>query len=194
MKIEITYKRIFDVDEKQTGEAEIMAQERACDEFIEACKEEKEAGYSAMRHLFEAKLYEEPRNWHAYAKELAEDAYNNYSLQEAVEKAASEQSGVDEAYEELYQGRAGNTDLYDIAWEVADSQFIYNHRKALIEALECIDELEDYASGDSGLWEGKTEYWDIINIQAYDALNGAIMHYLEEIVREKLEERYNAQK
>ncbi|NIA30713.1 MAG: hypothetical protein GWP06_12475, partial [Actinobacteria bacterium] len=49
------------------------------------------------------------------------------------------------------------------------------------------NELDEYASGDEGLWEGLTEHWDIINRKAWDALNGAILSFLNEKLKELIQ-------
>lgn len=85
-------------------------------------------------------------------------------------------------YDDLYQ----DEDIANRAWEYADGNFIYNSTSHLIEAMNCLEDLSDYGSGDSGLWEGKTEYWDIINIQAMDAYQGRTMYTAQEKIKDEI--------
>ena len=147
-----------------------------------------------------AEQYSEPINWREQAEQegqtMAEDLTNK--IGEAVAKWVAKwkkenpKGGMyklfndiaGEIYDDLYQSE----DIVDLAWQSAGNQFIYNSHDALKEAMDCISRLDEYASGDSGLWEGKTDYWDIINIQATDAYRGAIMTFAEEAIKERITE------
>jgi len=141
-----------------------------------------------------AEEYEPPRDWRDIAEEEAKQITEEMELAitEAVAKWKKENKKdvmyqldndiAGEIYDDIYQSE----DIVDQAWQVADGYFIYNSSDALKEALDCIDRLGDYASDDKGLWEGKTEYWDIINIQAYDALQGAIISFAEDFIKSKI--------
>jgi len=53
--------------------------------------------------------------------------------------------------------------------------------------MTCIDQLAEYFDDDPGLWEGKTNYWDIINTQAVYTL----INYVDNALYQKLEEIIN---
>ena len=141
-----------------------------------------------------AEEYQPPRNWRETAEEEAKTIAEELEpeIAEAVAKWKNEnkKGGMyrldDDIAGEVYDAIYQSEDVVDKAWQASDRYFIYNSSDALKEAMDCIDRLSDYASGDSGLWEGKTEYWDIINIQAYDALEGAIMSFTEDEVKNKI--------
>ena len=89
---------------------------------------------------------------------------------------------VNDLYNELYQ----EEDVSNFAWEYSDGRFIYSSIDELVDALRCINELEKFACNDTGLWQGKTDYFDIINIKATDALQGAVLHYAEETIKAEI--------
>lgn len=161
---------------------------KACDKAIadlsELCRQ------SPIQATAKAEEWQEPLNWSKEAERMALSAMSDYSLDDAVKEAAAKCETVDDAYEEIYQGRVGDQShfLSDISNELADGTFIYNSSDALKEAMDCIDELQEYASGDDGLWQGQTDYAAIIQIQATDALSGAITAELEVLCRAALSE------
>lgn len=174
-KIEVSFSRVYDIEAETKQKAEEIALEKASKDLNNPVGTLRTAEYIP------------PIDWRERAEEEGLDICSDLSeeIESAVEEY-TEKNGIqdieqatDDIYESLYQ----DEDIPNHAHEKADGYFIYNSTDALKEAMDCIDRLDEYASGDSGLWEGKTEYWDIINIQAYDALNGAIMQYAEEKIK-----------
>ena len=143
-----------------------------------------------------AEQYSEPINWWEQAEQegqtIAEELVDK--IGEAITKWKKEnpKGGMyrldDDIAGEIYDNLYQSEDISDLAWQSADGRFIYNSNDALKEAMDCISRLDEYASGDSGLWEGKTDYWDIINIQAMDAYKGAVMASSEEAIKERITE------
>ncbi len=177
-KIKVFFEKVVEVEADSLRDARDMAIEKVGRDYFDDVRAVSD---------FNAEEHEEPINWRERAKSDAMDAMENYNLTdavvEAVDKAESDTS-VDDIYEKIYQEK----DLCDIAWQIVDGIFIWNDSESLKDAMECINRLDEYASGDSGLWEGCTEHYDIINRQADDAFRGAVMHSLEELIREKISE------
>jgi len=206
-KVVVEYARTFEIEAESLGEARLQAEERASDQFIEACKNEIEQGYSAMRHLFNTSEHKEPMDWRAQAEGMGKDIAGDLSDEIAVgvkqyrennedgvrealkegDEYDADSDAVKEIYDELYQ----SDDIVNRAWEYADGHFIYNNTSALIEAMQCIDELSEYSSGDRGLWEGVEEYERIIQIQATEALEGGILASAEEAIKEEIADALN---
>lgn len=188
---------MLDVEAADKYDAQKIAKCRAWGSLL---NEQPEPHEDAPPYALTAEQYEEPTNWSTEAESLGKDVAGDLEneIAEAVrtykdskegdkgdeeaEAVEYDEDDVNEIYDELYQSE----DLSDRAWEMADGYFIYNSTAALIKAMECIDELSDYASGDSGLWEGVEEYERIIQIQATDALRGGVMNEIEEAVKAKI--------
>ena len=141
-----------------------------------------------------AEEYEAPKDWREIAQQEAKTIAEEMELAitEAVKKWKKEnkKGGMyqldDDIAGEIYDAIYQSEDVVDKAWQAAERYFIYNSSDALKKAMDCINRLNDYASGDNELWEGKTEYWDITNIQAYDALQGAIISFTEDEIKSKI--------
>lgn len=193
-KIRVSYERIVDVEAESLHEARDIA----AAQVLQTMRTEQErSGYNPMS----TEQYDEPRDWEKEAKEdgesVAEDlkdeveeAVRTYKDSKEGDKDAAaepveyDSDDVDSIWDDIYQ----NEDVANHAHEMADGYFIYTHRKGLQEAMDCADELANYASGDSGLWEGVEDYEKVIQIKGYDALSGGILNYAEEAIKAKIAE------
>lgn len=187
-KIKVSFERIFTINAESSYEAKEKAKKQLADKYFSEDKKFTEI----ITALFEAEEYEEPRNWHTTAEENAKDIVNNLeeeiktAVKEYVEKNGKEilpSETANDIYDDLYQ----DEDLWNHANESADGYFIYNSTKATQEKMDCINDLNDYSSGDSGLWEGITDVDQILSIQATETLSDGIMNYLEEQIKAKVE-------
>lgn len=193
-KLEVTFSRVYEVEAETWNDCENVAKEKAMKELTE----------QNLFNVLRTEEYKEPTNWHREAEELGHSIATD--IEKEIKKVVSDwkaknpsgvieiENGVqvadntDEVSKEIFDELYQSEDISERAWEYADGYFIYNSTDALRNAMDCMDSLSEYDSGDSGIWEGKTDYWDIINIQATDALRGAIYHFAEEAVKEKIAE------
>lgn len=190
-KIEVSYSRVLEIEAEDSYKAREAAK-------VDAAKSLREA--DAIRWL-DAKEYEPKTNWLKEAEEdggcLADDIADkieenvrNYrdskegDKDEKAEAIEYDESDVQEIFDGIYQ----EEDTYYRASEYADGRFIYNSIDALTDAMQCIDELDNYASGDSSLWEGQNDYASIINIQAADAFCGAVHSYAKDAIKARISE------
>lgn len=181
-KIKISFERIMDIEAEDEYKAKDIAENII-----------KNQTYSNVSDIpFYVGKYEEPRDWYRMAQENAKDIVN--SLKEEISKAVDEyveRNGKDiipsESANDIYDLLYQDEDLWNHANESADGYFIYNSTKANQAKLDCINDLAEYASGDSSLWEGISDANTILARQAYDALSGGIMSCLEDQIKEMVE-------
>lgn len=182
-KIEVSYTRVFEIDADDSYDAREKARQRALDDVKEI-----------TTRGFDAREWEAERNWTQEAEdggqsiadeldEVVKEAVRVYKDSKEGAKSSDtveyDETDVQSVFDIIYQ----EEDTWNKASEYADSYFMYNSTDALVEAMHCIDELENYASGDSGLWEDQSDYASIINIQACDALRGGVHSYAEDIIK-----------
>ena len=128
----------------------------------------------------------EPTNWHNLAENEAEIIFesNEKEIDEAIKKEiGTGKDDVDVIFHKIYQ----QFDVNYWTWESADGNFIYNSNDALCEALDCLSDLGEFEETDSGLWDSRTNYWDIINIKATYTLGNAIYSELEDKIKSRIE-------
>lgn len=195
-KIKVSFEKVFEVE----AENQSLAMDKA---LVKANNEIAENSGKELYHFFNTEEYKEPINWYNQAEELGKDVANG--IEDEIKSAVAdwqaknpekvglleENDGsfdidleIQEIFDELYQSE----DISSRALEYADGYFIYNSSDALIDAMSCFDRLSEWEETDSGLWEGKENYWDIINIRATFTLSNAIMHLAEEAIKERIAE------
>ena len=185
-------------------------QNAAMDELTDKFAKHNANAKSLYHHIEE---YTELINWRGYVEREAKNAFNDYGLRNKVDEniktkisiyTEEKQSGendlaldpeeiAEQVYDDLYQSE----DLFNIACEMADRQFINFHNKGLMEALDCMDDLGDYLEKDSGLWENEKNPRQIILIQATFTLAHAINDFLQTKIKayatRKIQEFLDAQ-
>lgn len=195
-KIKVSFEKVFEVEAENQSIAIDKAEIEAL-YFIKSAIKDQDTG------ILRAEQYQEPISWYSQAEELGKDIANyiedeikstvadwqaknpeKVGLLEENDDSFDIDSEIQEIFDELYQSQ----DISSRALEYADGYFIYNSSDALVDAMKCINILSEYEETDSGLWEGKEDYWDIINIKATFTLSGAIMHFAEEAIKERIEE------
>ncbi len=134
------------------------------------------------------KKIDEPIDWQNQAKENAKDIFEEQK--EEFDKIIKEQikrgeKDHNEIYDVIYQ----EFDLTNLSCESADGTFIYNDTDSIKEALDCINELDEYEETDNGLWEGMERVEEQINARATYTLSNAIYHYLEEEIKDYIAEK-----
>ena len=195
--MQVAFSRVFEVE----AESQSEAREKAEKEMLEVI-ENKGSMY------FNTDEYKEPLDWKAQAHDqglsLASDiedeiaeAVKSYREDHADEIKEAHKEGneydedsdeVREIWDDIYQ----DVDTYHRATEYADGSFIYRSTDAVIEALQCINELSDYEETDRGLWEGTEEVEDIINIKATYTLSHAIHAEAEKEIKERIADALNS--
>lgn len=201
-KIKVDFSRTYEVEGVNDYEAKNTAQFKAVEE-IENLQEQFN-GTDLTSRLFRAEEYQEPRNWR---KETEEDGQsvatdiedkiksavedwekeNPEMVEELEEKKEDEVSfDVDDEVSEIFDKLYQDEDIHYRATEYADGNFIYNSTDAIIEALQCIDELSDYEETDKGLWEGMDSIEEQINARATYTYANAVYHSAEEAIKERL--------
>lgn len=188
-KIKVSFERVYTVQAEDSYSARLEAKSHAVDDL---------EGEGLSERL-EAQEYEEPRDWDKEAEENGEAICSDIEdvIKEKVEAWKKDHVGDnyaeadDDDIAEIWDDVCQDEDIHNRAWEYSDGYFIYNSTKANQEKMDCINDLADHASGDRGLWEGKTEVDEILSIQACDALEGATMYYAEEKIKEKIAELLN---
>jgi len=152
-------------------------------------------GYLASNSVAPLDLkIEEHQNGKIEAQWRAEAILEYYGLKEKIAEEIKEleldgDTDPTEQAQAIFDNLYQSEDTCNMVWESIDTRFIYNSTDALKESLDTLADLHEYESGDSGLWEGCTEYADIINRQATDAMSGAIQHYLEKaMIAEAIEQ------
>jgi len=180
-KIKVSFERVFKVEADKQSEAEEKALNKAV-EYLTDGTDYKEAVKCGLR----SEEYKEPANWRQRAEEDARDLVEN--LSDTITEAVKDKKNKEDA-DLIFDAIDNEEDISGRALETADGCFIYRSTDAVIEALNCINRLSDYSDfkeTDSGLWEGKEEAEDIINIKATFTLANAIGAKAEEIIREKI--------
>jgi len=104
-----------------------------------------------------------------YVKADAQDIISNY---------------IEEIAEMLIDNGEASTDLYNdynyMDLRISESDDYWRRPE---EAIETIDELSEFEEEDSGLWEGCSDYREILNAIAHYTYTNALYHKIESMIK-----------
>ena len=136
--------------------------------------------YIADPHSTDIYEVEKETNWKDYSNMLADETFEEFEsliIESIIEDCNQE------AYEIMDQHN-----IKDRIWETCNGIFIYTNPADIIDALRLLRDYGSHTPDEPSFWEGKIDYWDIINAQATYTMESLVFEKVENLIDERIAE------